>query len=68
MEAIISTLESIIIALFGGTLGEKTVVGAIPTFWTWLTGPEVLPYFLIGVTVSLLLLGVRIVKSIFWGV
>lgn len=61
METVVSTLSSISTALFG-------TGGAIPTFWNWLTGADVLPYFLIGVGVSLLLLAVRIVKGIFWGV
>ncbi len=68
MQAIVDVLQNIAIALFGGTLGEETVVGAIPTFWNWLVDPQVLPYFLVGVGVSLLLLAVRVVKGIFWGV
>lgn len=61
METITSTMQSIASALFGTN-------GAIPTFWNWLTGADVLPYFLIGVGISLLMLGVRVVKGIFWGV
>lgn len=61
MEAIITVLSDIATGLFG-------TGGAIPTFWTWLTGATVLPYFLVGVGVSLLLLAVKIVKGIFWGV
>lgn len=61
MATIVSTLQNITSALFGAN-------GAIPTFWSWLTGADVLPYFLIGVGISLLMLGVRIVKGIFWGV
>lgn len=68
MTTIIDTLQAVAVALFGGTLDETTVTGAIPTFWNWLTGEQVLPFFLIGVGVSLLMLAVRIVKSIFWGV
>ena len=68
MDAILSVLESIAVALFGGTVGSETITGAVPTFWNFITGPEVLPYFLIGVGVSLLLLAVRVVKSVFWGV
>lgn len=68
MTAIVNVLKSIATSLFGGTVGEETVVGAIPTFWNWLTGATVLPYFLIGVGVALLLLAVKIVKGIFWGV
>lgn len=61
MATIATTLSQISSALFG-------TGGAIPTFWTWLTGETVLPYFLIGVCVSLLLLAIRIVKGVFWGV
>lgn len=68
MQAIIQVLNSISVALFGGTVGETTTTGAIPTFWNWLTGDAVLPFFLIGVGVALLLLAVRVVKGIFWGV
>lgn len=71
MDAIVDVLKNIAVALFGGTIGSgdatQTVVGAIPTFFDWLTGPA-LPYFLIGVGVSLLMLAVRVVKGIFWGV
>lgn len=61
METIVTTLSNLTSALFGES-------GAIPTFWTWLTGSTVLPYFLVGVGVSLLLLGIKVVKGIFWGV
>lgn len=72
MATIVSTLQAIAVALFGGTIGSGasavTTQGAIPMFWDWLTDASVLPYFLIGVGVSLLLLAVRVVKGIFWGV
>ena len=68
MSSILEVLQQIAIALFGGTIGSDTVSGAIPTFWNWLTSPEVIPFFLIGCCVSLLLLAVRICKGIFWGV
>lgn len=61
MATITTTMQNIASALFGTN-------GAVPTFWNWLTGADVLPYFLIGVGISLLMLGVRIVKGIFWGV
>ena len=61
MTAIINVLQNITTGLFGAD-------GAIPTFWNFLTGEDVLPYFLIGVGVSMLLLAVRLVKGIFWGV
>lgn len=68
MGQIINVLNQISIALFGGTLGEETITGAIPTFWNWLTEPEVLPFFIMGCGVSLILLAVRVVKGIFWGI
>lgn len=60
MTEIINVLQSISSGLFGEG-------GAIPTFFSWLTG-DALPYFLIGVGVSLLLLAIRVVKGVFWGV
>lgn len=73
MSTIINVLQSIGVALFGGSYTPPggtatTVTGAIPTFWNWLTQSDVLPYFMIGVAVALLLLAVRVVKGIFWGV
>lgn len=72
MEAIVTVLRDIAVALFGGstTVGGQTVQvpGAINTFFDWLVSEPVLPFFLIGVGVSLLLLAVRVVKGIFWGV
>lgn len=68
MGQIINVLNQISIALFGGPLGEETITGAIPTFWNWLTKPEVLPFFIMGCAVSLILLAVRVVKGIFWGI
>lgn len=72
MAEIVNVLKSIAVALFGGTVGSGasaiTTEGAINIFFDWLTGPDVLPYFLIGVGVALLLLAVRVVKGIFWGV
>lgn len=60
-STVTNTLSDVATALFGAN-------GAIPTFWNWLTSTTVLPFFLVGVAVSLLLLAVRIVKGIFWGV
>lgn len=54
-------MQNVMTGLFG-------TGGAIPTFWAFLTGENVLPYFLVGVAVSLILLGVKLVKGIFWGV
>lgn len=72
MTEVVNVLKNIAVALFGGTVGSGdsavTTEGAIPIFFEWLTGPTVLPFFLIGVGVALLLLAVRVVKGIFWGV
>lgn len=65
MEAIVSVLQQIADALFSTAADSQ---GAVVIFWEWLTSTAVLPYFLIGVGVSMLLLAVRIVKGIFWGV
>lgn len=61
MDSIVTVLQQISTALFGEG-------GAITIFFEWLVDPKVLPYFLIGVGVSLLMLAVRVVKGIFWGV
>ena len=61
MTAILNVLTNITSGLFGTN-------GAVPTFWTWLTSEGVIEYFLIGVGVSMLLLAVKLVKGIFWGV
>lgn len=74
MTTVINVLQMIGVALFGGTYqtpGSSAVVtvdGAITIFWNWLTQENVLPFFMIGTGVALLLLAVRVVKSIFWGV
>lgn len=65
MEAIVNVLQQIADALFSTGADSQ---GAVVIFWQWLTSATVLPYFLIGVGVSMLLLAVRIVKGIFWGV
>lgn len=49
-----------------------TVLGWIGTFITSLTGAEgaladLLPLFAVGIAISAVLLGVKIVKSVVWG-
>lgn len=49
-----------------------TVIGWVGTFITSLVGEngalaELLPLFAIGIAISAVLLGIRIVKSIVWG-
>ena len=46
--------------LFGET-------GAIATTFGWITSADVLPYFAIGIGCSLVLFGVKVVRSIVWG-
>lgn len=67
MDAIITILQQIASALFA-PVTEAGTGGAVPIFWAWITSETVLPFFLIGVGVSLLLLAIRVVKSVFWGV
>lgn len=41
--------------------------GPIPTVFGWITSAEVLPFFALGITVSLILFGVKIVRGTIWG-
>ena len=41
--------------------------GVIPTVFTWITSATVLPYFAIGIGISLALVGVKIIRSVIWG-
>lgn len=62
----------------GATTGMATIfsqiaqffsdTGPIPTVWAWLTGADVLPYFGLGIAVSLILFGVKMVRGAIWGV
>lgn len=47
--------------------GEGQEPGMVITFFTWLTSEPVLPYFIISLGVTLTLLAVRIVRSVFYG-
>lgn len=41
--------------------------GAIATTFNWITSSTVLPYFAIGIGCSLVLFGVKVVRSVVWG-
>lgn len=60
MTALVSVLQSLASALFGTN-------GIVVTFFGWLTSSDVLPYFGIGIAVSLVLLAVKIVRGAIWG-
>lgn len=60
MASLVSVLQSLASALFGTN-------GIVVTFFGWLTSADVLPYFGIGIAVSLVLLAVKIVRGAIWG-
>lgn len=54
------------------TSGISTVISWIGTFISELTGADgalsqLLPLFAIGISISAILLGIKIVKSVVWG-
>ena len=61
MSSLITNLNSFVSALFGSG-------GLVPTFFTWVTSSDVLPYFVLGICVSLVLLAIKIVRGTVWGV
>lgn len=61
MSGLITNLTSFMGALFGTN-------GVIPTFFEWVTSTAVLPYFGLGICVSLVLLAVKVVRGTIWGV
>lgn len=63
MEGVTTGMDTIfnqIAQFFGET-------GPIPTVFDWITSAEVLPFFALGITVSLILFGVKIVRGVIWG-
>lgn len=72
MTSLVSALKDFASALFGGTIGSGesavTTAGVIPTFFNWVTKSEVLPFFALGICVSLVLLAVKVVRGTVWGV
>lgn len=61
MSGLVTNLTSFVSALFGDG-------GVVPTFFTWVTGDKVLPYFVLGICVSLVLLAIKVVRGAVWGV
>ena len=54
------------------TTGLTTVIGWVGTVITAITGAEgalneLLPLFAVGIAISALLLGVKVIKSVVWG-
>lgn len=41
--------------------------GVISTVFEWVTSATVIPYFSIGIGISLALVGVKIIRSVVWG-
>lgn len=71
MTALIANLKDFAVLLFGGTPsgeGATAVTGLIPQFFTWVTGSTVLPFFALGICISLVLLAVKVVRGTIWGV
>lgn len=71
MAAIVTILKDFAIMLFGGTPsgeGAVAITGVIPEFFSWVVSDKVLPYFGLGICVSLVLLAVKVVRGTIWGV
>lgn len=64
MSSIVAVLTSLANALFSTAEGSE---GIVVQFFSWLTSSAVLPYFGIGIAVSLVLLAVKIVRGAIWG-
>lgn len=60
----LSTVVSTVTGLFDLVFGTS---GALGKFFTWVTGADVLPFFVIGIAMSIILMGVKLVKSTVWG-
>lgn len=60
MTSIMDLAQSLADGLFGTD-------GLVLTFFSWLVSDAVLPFFVIGLTVSLTLLAVKIVRGVIWG-
>lgn len=65
MAALVTILQSFASALFSTTEGSE---GILIQFFNWVTSADVLPYFGLGICVSLILLAVKIVRGTVWGV
>lgn len=64
MTQIVSILQSLFGALFSTTEGSE---GVVVQLFSWLTSADVAPYFLIGIAVSIVLLGIKVIRGVFWG-
>lgn len=64
MEQIVSVMQSLFGAFFSTTEGSE---GVVVQLFGWLTSAEVAPYFLIGVAVSIVLLAIKVIRGVFWG-
>lgn len=62
-----ATMTSIMDLAKGLADGLFGTDGLVLTFFSWLVSDAVLPFFIIGMTVSLILLGVKIVRGVIWG-
>lgn len=60
MSDLVAVLQSLASALFGTN-------GIVIQFFGWFTSSAVLPFFGIGIAVSLVLLAVKIVRGAIWG-
>lgn len=47
--------------------GTGETPGVIATVFEWMTSADVLPFFAIGIGISLALVGVKIIRSVIWG-
>lgn len=61
MSSLVTNLNSFVTAIFGEG-------GVVPKFFGWVTSADVLPYFVMGICVSLVLLAIKIVRGTVWGV
>lgn len=61
MSSLVTNLQSFVSALFGTD-------GIVLTFFSWVTSAAVLPYFVLGICVSLVLLAIKVVRGTIWGV
>lgn len=58
-----TALTQLTTTLFG--TGENA--GVIATVFEWITSENVAPFFMIGISVSLALVGIKLIRSVIWG-
>lgn len=58
-----TALTQLTTTLFG--TGETP--GVIATVFEWITSADVAPFFMIGIAVSLGLVGIKLVRTVIWG-